>query len=336
MEPYDEAALARQYSSCILCPRRCGVDRTAGRRGFCGETDVLRLASASLHRGEEPPITGAGGSGTIFVTGCTLACTFCQNRQISQEGMGAPVSTRTFADICLQLQDAGAENINLVTGSHALPALCLGIAAARKRGLCIPTLWNSSAYETVEAVDLGADYLDVYLPDLKTLDAGLSGRYFGAPDYPAAAQAAIRRMVALKPLVYGPGRTGKNGPESVLRSGVIIRHLVLPGHLESTRQVLRWFAENAAGGALLSLMTQYTPIAAAGARLPMDRFVAEEESDQVLAWLDEFGIDDGFFQELVPGDDWLPDFRKKNPFSSDLSVPLWHWGNEHAGQTSGT
>jgi len=296
----------------------------------------LRLASASLHRGEEPPITGSGGSGTVFVTGCTLACTFCQNHQISREGMGAPVDTGTFVDICLKLQDAGAENINLVTGSHALPALCLGIAAARERGLFIPTLWNSSAYESREAVDLGADYLDVYLPDLKTLDPALSGRYFGAPDYPAAAQAAIRRMVELKPLAYGPGRTGNNGPESVLRSGVIIRHLVLPGQLESTRQVLRWFAENAAGRALLSLMTQYTPIAAAGARLPVDRFVTEEESDQVLAWLDEFGIEDGFFQELVPGDDWLPDFRKENPFSSDLSVPLWHWKNEPAGRIAGT
>jgi len=319
------AATTLSYTSCTLCPRDCGVNRHAGERGFCGESDALRIASASIHRGEEPPITGTGGSGTIFVTGCTLRCSFCQNHQISQDGMGTAIDTRTFADICLALQNAGAENINLVTGSHAVPALARGIAAARERGLFIPTLWNSSAYERVSAVDLGSAYLNVYLPDLKTLDPALSGRYFLAPDYPAAAAAAILRMLELQPLTYGPGRAGKVGDESVLRSGVIIRHLVLPGHLESTRQVLRWFADHAAGRALLSLMTQYTPIPRPGVGIATDRFVMEEEAATVLAWLDELGIDDGFFQELLPGDDWLPDFRRANPFSSELSVPIWHW-----------
>lgn len=332
MERPTPGSLFSLYQACTLCPRNCRVDRLRGQRGFCGETAELRIAVASIHRGEEPPITGLGGSGTIFITGCTLRCSFCQNYQISQESMGRTVGTQEFIDICLALQSEGAENINLVTGSHALPALALGINEAREQGLFIPTLWNSSAYESVQAVEQGAPYLDVYLPDLKTLDRELSGRLFGAPDYPETATASILKMMELKPLRYGPSRHApglypQGSPEKaeILRSGVVIRHLVLPDHLESTYRVLRWFAENARGRALLSVMTQYTPIKkSAPAPLP-ERFINTKEFDQTQKWLEELDIEDGFYQELEVGDEWLPDFDRKNPFSSDLSKTIWHW-----------
>jgi putative pyruvate formate lyase activating enzyme len=255
---------------------------------------------------------------------------FCQNYQISRQGMGRAVGAPEFVEICLVLQARGAENINIVTGSHAVPALAAGIAWARKQGLFIPVLWNSSGYEGEESLALLKDTVDVYLPDLKTLDSGLASRFFNAPDYPEYAAAAILKMIEYRKPGFGPGRGTAGAPVEVMRSGVMIRHLVIPGCLEATREVLRWFAGKAQGRALLSLMTQYTPVKTPGpagkAVLPVPgRYVSDEEYDTLMEWLEEFGIDDGFCQEPVTGSEWLPDFNRQNPFSSDLSVPVWHW-----------
>jgi len=303
------------YKNCLLCPRRCGVDREAGQRGYCGETAELRLAFAGIHRGEEPPITGNGGSGTIFVSGCNLGCAFCQNYQISHNRLGSIVTTGEFAEICLSLQEKGVENINIVTGSHAAPAIVLGIEAARKQGLCIPVLWNSSGYDGLETLEVLKGFVDVYLPDLKTLDPGIAARFFNAPDYPEHAAKALLKMMESSELRFGPA--------DIMVSGLMVRHLVIPGFLENTRQVLAWFSHNCRGRALLSLMTQYTPVKVSG-EIP-GCYVSVEEYDAVMSMLDEFGIDDGFCQELVTGSDWLPDFTRPNPFSSELSVPVWHW-----------
>jgi putative pyruvate formate lyase activating enzyme len=246
--------------------------------------------------------------------------------------MGRTVSFNEFTDICGALEAKGAENINIVTGSHAAPVLAEALKTARKQGLLIPVLWNSSAYEGLEALSVLEDQIDVYLPDLKTLDPAISRRFFKAPDYPDRAVEAIFRMLKYRgDLRFAPARGGGNG--QVLVSGVVIRHLALPGYLEATREVIRWFADHAQGRALLSLMTQYTP-AGSGAepdntggsagRAP-DRYINQEEYEKVLLWLEEFGIEDGFYQELVQDNEWLPDFREKNPFSSALSVPVWHW-----------
>jgi putative pyruvate formate lyase activating enzyme len=299
------------YQNCRLCPRSCGVDRVSRERGFCKESAALRIACAVLHKGEEPPLVGKGGSGAVFVSGCNLGCAFCQNYQISQgsggkQGLGREVSAEAFAEICLALQEKGAENINIVTGSHAIPAIIKGIAAAKKAGLRIPVLWNSSAYESAEALEMLGAYVDVWLPDLKTLDSEIATSFFNAPDYPAAATAAILKMIGQ---VYPPKK-------------VIVRHLILPDYLESTREVLRWFAENAKRKAQLSLMTQYTPIPGLLESAPK-RYVSEKDYNTVLEWLREYEIEDGFCQELVTGSDWLPDFTRANPFSSELSVPVF-------------
>jgi putative pyruvate formate lyase activating enzyme len=328
------------YSPCRLCPRRCGAGRSKGRIGFCGETAELRIACASIHYGEEPPVTGKGGSGAIFVSGCNLGCVFCQNFQISRNlraaglfpgrTLGRAVDPRGFAEICLALQEKGAENINIVTGSHAVPAIAEGLRLAktgqprsektRLAGLSIPVLWNSSAYELPETLELLDGLVDAFLPDMKTQDSVLADSCFRAPDYPETARTAIQKMIGL---------AEKNRNVSGLPA-LIVRHLVLPGRLDSTKSVFRWFAENYSGkkGIELSVMFQYTGIEQ---NPPIDfpsRPVNAEEYRTVLSWLDEYGIEDGYCQELVPANtDWLPDFEKDNPFPSDLSIPVWHWRN---------
>jgi len=291
----------------MLCPRNCGVNRLTGEVGLCGETAELRVGAALIHMGEEPPLVGSGGSGTIFISGCNLGCAFCQNFQVSQDGMGKVVSPEEFAEICAALRDNRAENINIVTGSHAVPGLIEGFIAMRKAGLEIPILWNSSGYDSLEALELLSDHVDIYLPDLKTLDSEISGRFFNAPDYPETAKAALLKMTEMKNDM----------------SKVIVRHLILPGYLESSRSVLKWFADNMRERALLSLMTQYTPIPNRSKQMPQ-KYLSEREYDTVLGWLEEFEIEDGFCQELVTGSDWLPDFKRNNPFSSELSIPVWH------------
>jgi putative pyruvate formate lyase activating enzyme len=199
-----------------------------------------------------------------------------------------------------------------VTGSHAVPAIIEGISAARKAGVRLPVLWNSSAYENIQTLELLRDYVDIYLPDLKTLDSGIAAKFFNAQDYPAVAAAAILKMCEM----------AQNSAGGNTHDKVIIRHLILPGYLESTREVLHWFADNAKGRAQLSLMTQYTPIPGREKTAPQ-KYLSAEEYETVLGWLENYKIEDGFCQELVTGSDWLPDFRRANPFSSELSVPVW-------------
>lgn len=257
------------YNKCTQCPRKCGVNRK-NSVGFCKEPEDLRIAFAGLHYGEEPLITVFGGSGTIFFTGCTLRCAFCQNYQISQNGMGKVVSIEEFAEICLKLQAAGAENINLVTGSHHIPKIAEGIKAAKKSGVKIPFCWNSSGYETVEMLELLKGLVTIWLPDLKTLNSDFSKKLFDAPDYGDSAIKAIEWMIENNPLEIEEIPCPDNPrevewaepgePRDKMTSGVIIRHLFMPGHFEDTAKVLEWYKEKGDGKAILSLMNQYTPV----------------------------------------------------------------------------
>ncbi len=313
-----------QYESCVACPRACAINRNEGKTGYCGETADIRVSWAGLHFGEEPPITGTGGSGTIFITGCNLRCKFCQNFQISQDGLGRAVSSDDFAKIALKLQEAGAENINIVTGSHAIPAIATCLRLAKSQGLSIPILWNSSAYETTEALDVLDGLVDAWLPDLKTLNPQLSGNVFFAENYPSVAKKAIRRMAEKSPLVFSDGKDGVTR----LVSGVIVRHLALPGKLADTELALRWFADHLEGKAALSLMTQYTPVSANPQAREIDAFpnraLIQDEYDRLLDLLAELNIENGFYQELVADTEWLPDFTRTQPFSSKLARPIWH------------
>ena len=293
----SNTAALHAYSDCRLCPRSCGVNRLAGELGYCRENSQLRISSASLHMGEEPCVTGRRGSGTIFITGCNLGCNFCQNWDISLLGRGQPIDENGLVNKFLYLQKAGAENINLVTSTHVTPALVGGIKAARKKGLSIPILWNSSAYESDETFALLEGLIDIWLPDLKTLDSSISEKYLNARDYPETAEKAILHMLQESEL-----RVNSRG---IISSGVIIRHLVLPGHLEASRQVLLWFSEHARGRALLSLLTQYSPPLRQNSKSCPGRRISREENDAVRSWIDEFKIKDGYFQGHALSSAWL-------------------------------
>ena len=330
------------YSSCRQCPRNCGTDRKS-KTGFCGEHKDIRIASACLNFGEEPLITVFGGSGTIFFTGCTLGCSFCQNYQISQQGIGRKVSKDEFVRICLELQSAGAENINLVTASHLIPLLAEYLAEAKNAGVKIPFCWNSSAYEKIESLELLKNLVTVWLPDLKTLNGGVSRQLFKAENYPKAAKDAVLWMIKNNPLkietVSGIDReTKQKVTKEKITGGVIIRHLFLPGRFEDTADVLEWLKNNADKKAVISLMSQYTPVpfkeAEENLKKRLDslsmienRLVSKQEDYDLKDLIDAFDFDFLFYQDLTDDTQWLPDFNRVQPFSNALAKPVWHWKN---------
>lgn len=333
MQEQNTKALNDSYSACRQCPRHCGVNRET-TTGFCREPAGLRIASAGLHFGEEPLITVKGGSGTIFITGCTLRCAFCQNYQISQNGMGREISSEEFTKICLELQSIGAENINLITGSHHIPKLAAFIKDAKNAGCTIPFCWNSSAYESVEMLELLKGLVTIWLPDLKTLDSDLSAKLFKAPDYPEVAKKAITWMIENNPISI---EENEDGTEKMMQ-GVIIRHLFLPGKLEQTIETLGWLSENADGRAIISLMNQYTPVpfdedsACLEARNRSlseieNRLTSTTEDQDIQDMLEVYDFEYLFYQELSDDTSWLPDFRNFQPFPNKLAKPIWHWNS---------
>jgi len=303
------------YCSCSLCGRQCGVDRRTSA-AWCGGSDRIKLAWAGLHFGEEPPLVGEGGSGTVFFSGCTLGCPFCQNFQISRQGMGRELEDGEFLQIVRRLRDLGAENLNLVTPSHFIPSLEELLPRVREDGF--PVVWNSSGQESAKAMKGIFPLVDIFLPDMKTLDSRVAADYYHFRRYPDVAGPAVLEMADRKPLIVNEA--------GIMKQGVLLRHLVLPGELESTFQVLKWFARHLKGRAMLSLMSQYTPVKSPEYPDPQpDRYLSEEEYDDVVEMLYEFDLEDGFIQDWITGSDWLPDFNRTNPFSSELSKPLWHW-----------
>lgn len=285
--------LPSTLSACELCPRRCRADRAAGERGVCGATDTLRLARAALHFWEEPPISGEAGSGTVFFSGCPLKCVYCQNHEISTGNFGIDVSPERLAQIMLELQDQGALNINLVTATHYAHLLPEAIAAARARGLVVPIVYNTSGYERVEAVRELDDLVDIWLTDFKYADAELGRALSHVPDYPSVAQSALIEMVRQLER-HGGGAARADGTWT---RGIIVRHLVLPGHTEDSCRVLDLIWD-AVGDVPISVMNQYTPNAAmraAGGELA--RAVTREEYERVLDHADDLGFTQMFWQE---------------------------------------
>ncbi len=286
--------------TCDLCPRKCGAVREElTGDGFCGEGLTARVARAAPHMWEEPPISGQRGSGAVFFSGCNLRCVYCQNAVISTGKVGKPVSPERLREIYFELIEKGVHNINLVTGSHFLPA----VLASLREPLPVPVVWNSSAYESAEAVRHLQGKAQIYLPDMKYMDAALAEKYSAAPDYPEVAKRAILEMVRQ----VGPYQMGEDG---LLRSGVVIRHLVLPNALENTKAVIDWVAEAfGPGEVLFSLMSQYTPMGRAGAYPEIDRRLTREEYGAAVAYMERSGIEDGFYQELSSAkEEYTPDF----------------------------
>ncbi len=312
------------YNSCTLCPRKCNINRNEYKTAFCHETAELKIGSACLHFGEEPPITVHGGSGTIFISGCNLGCVFCQNFQISKEGMGKTVTANEFSQICLALQQQGAENINIVTGSHAIPSIAEGLRKAKEDGLHIPICWNSSAFESLEALELLNGIVDIWLPDLKTLNDEVSGKLFFTKDYATTATQAIQKMIELSPLRLENSIKDGQVKEKML-SGVIIRHLVLPDHIQDSYDVLDWLKFYVDDKAYISLMTQYTPIKTDTEKKSPQRFISENEFRNITSEIEDYDFEHLFYQELIQDDSWLPDFNRTQPFSNELAKPVWHW-----------
>ena len=287
------------YKNCNLCPRECGVDRTAGQLGFCGCPDTALVAKTMLHAWEEPVLAPNGRSGAVFFGGCSLGCRYCQNAAISRGGVGTPCSPEQLRRIFEELIQQGAENIDLVTPSHFLPTLLPALTPK----LSVPVVYNCGGYEQVASLRALEGKVDIYLPDLKYADAVPAQAFSAAPDYFAKATAAIREMFRQ----VGPPRFA----DGKMVSGVIIRHLILPGHVENSLKILDWIGENfRSGQVLVSLMRQYTPMP--GLQAPLNRPVSDEEYDAVLSWmyLNEL---EGFAQEdAAASTAFIPDFLGEN------------------------
>ena len=283
------------YQNCTLCPRRCGVDRTAGQTGFCRCPETALVAKTMLHKWEEPVLAGEGGSGAIFFGGCTLGCKYCQNAAISRSPVGTAVDSTELRRMMEALIAQGAENIDLVTPTQFLPT----VLPALEPKLPVPVVYNCGGYERVETLRQLEGRVDIYLPDMKYADNALAAGLSGAPDYFETAAAAIREMVRQTGPVQWQG-------EKVVR-GVIIRHLILPGCVENSLKVLDWIGETfAPGQVLVSIMRQYTPMP--GLRPPFDRPITDEEYDAVLSWMLLNDLE-GFTQEKdAAGSAYIPDF----------------------------
>ena len=283
---------------CELCPRRCGVDRTKGERGFCGAGDVIRIARAAPHFWEEPPISGTRGSGTVFFSHCTLGCVYCQNGPISHGGAGWEVTPERFREICDELIGKGVHNINLVTPTHYLPLILLALS-----GLPVPVVMNSGGYERAETLRELEGKIRIYLPDFKYALPELAEEYSAAADYPETALGAIREMIRQtgKPVFDGEG---------LLQSGVIVRHLILPNGVKNSVRALEILADAFPKGSfLLSLMSQYTPAGGAREIRRLSRRVTPSEYGRVLRRMEELGFEEGFTQELSSAaEEYVPPF----------------------------
>lgn len=275
------------YTACMLCAHRCGARRTAGERGRCGASCELTVARAAAHMWEEPPISGERGSGTVFFSGCSLGCLYCQNREISHDGRGRQVSTEHLSDIFLSLEAQGVHNINLVTPTHFAPSIRDAILLSRERGLTLPIVYNTSSFDTPETLRLMADVVDIYLADLKYATRSLAARLSGAPSYPLAAREAIGEMVRQRPqLIYAEDGT--------LRRGVLVRVLLLPGHVAEAKLCVRDLFRSYGDRILISIMNQYTP--SPDLPSPFDRPVTRREYQDLLSYVDKIGVKNGFTQ----------------------------------------
>lgn len=288
-------------NKCDICPRKCGVNREKGKLGFCQAKDKIKIARYSLHYWEEPIISGETGSGTIFFSGCNLKCIFCQNFKISSENIGKEISVERLKEICLELQNMGANNINLVTGTHFLPLIKDALILAKKEGLTIPIVYNTSSYETVESLKEMEGLIDIYLPDLKYYDNKLAENFSLANDYFEIATAAIKEMVR---------QTGKPVIENnIMKKGVIVRHLLLPNYLEDSKKIIKYLHDTYNEDIYISIMNQYTPIKKFDKYPELNRTLTDKEYDELVNYACDLNITQAFIQEgETCKESFIPDF----------------------------
>lgn len=288
---------------CVLCPRECHVDRTGGKKGYCKTTDELMVARASLHFWEEPCISGKEGSGTVFFSGCGLGCIYCQNRNISNGLAGKAITIERLAEIFLELQDKGANNINLVTPSHFVPHIIEALNISRKKGLIIPVVYNSGGYEKTETLKLLEGYVDIYLPDLKYMSDEPAMKYSNCKNYFTVAKAAIDEMVKqVKEAVFDE--------RGIMQKGVIVRHLTLPGYLEDSKRIVKYLYDTYGDKIFISIMNQYTPMTKNTAYPELNRKVTEEEYEELVNYAVEIGVENGFIQEGETAlESFIPEFN---------------------------
>jgi putative pyruvate formate lyase activating enzyme len=276
---------------CRLCPHECGVNRADGEKGKCRSGLDVYISSSNLHFGEEPPVSGFSGSGTIFFTNCNLSCVFCQNYPISQLGHGNQTSVKELAAVMLELQEKGAHNINFVTPTHVLPMAVEALCEARKNGLGIPLVYNCGGYERVETLKLLEGIVDIYMPDAKYSIEECSAKYSGAPDYPEHNKKALKEMYRQ----VGGLVLDKHG---IAVKGLIIRHLVIPNNIANSIGVLSFIAKDVSRTAYLSLMSQYHPAHLSHKFSELSRTVTRMEYDRVLSAADKLGLNNGWKQEV--------------------------------------
>lgn len=295
--------LQTMLKDCHLCPRNCGVDRLAGQKGFCGVDAGIMVARAALHMWEEPCISGKEGSGAVFFSGCSLGCAFCQNRTISKGQSGKVITVEHLAELFLNLQAQKANNINLVTAGHFLPQVREAIILAKERGLTIPVVYNSSGYEKAEMLRYLDGLVDIYLPDLKYLEADLAGKYSHAKAYPEVAMKALEEMVRQ----VGTPEFDERG---MMKKGVIVRHLLLPGHVRNSKKVLEYLYGTYGDQIYISLMNQYTPMPAMKDDPQLSRKVTDREYDRLLDHAISFGVTNCFIQEgETAKESFIPEFN---------------------------
>lgn len=289
------------YTSCTLCPRNCRVDRTSKQSGFCGMGDLIQVARASLHMWEEPCISGTNGSGTVFFTGCNLKCVFCQNHSIAIGQKGKEVSPARLADLFLMLQDKGAHNINLVTPSHYIPGIAQALTLAKKKNMTLPVVYNTSGYDSVQSLTMLDGLVDIYLPDFKYVSGVLSQRYSHAPDYFEVASKSLAEMYRqVSDPVF---------EDDLIKKGIIVRHLVLPGCTADSKEVIRYLYETYGDRIFISIMNQYTPLPHVASYPELNRKITDAEYNEVVDFAIDLGVEQGFIQEGdTASESFIPEF----------------------------
>lgn len=291
-----------KYENCLLCPRKCGINRRTGQTGVCGVSSEIKVARAALHYWEEPCISGKRGSGAVFFSGCSLHCVFCQNREISDGKEGKVISKERLSDIFMELAGKGANNINLVTPGQYIPDIVWAVNDAKSRGMKLPIIYNTSGYENVTDLKLLEGIVDVYLPDFKYMDSTLSARYSRAKDYPSVAKQALSEMVRQQPDVVIDNATG------LIQKGVIVRQLLLPRHVNDAKAVLKYLYDTYHNHVYISMMSQFTPIALKDYP-EINRTVTRREYERLVDYALEIGITNAFIQEGdVAKDSFIPAF----------------------------